>query len=372
MDAFNFSGRTLLPGDLLFSLQEGEFTTLYAANEGNGFVPEVVAVLPGRVAAFFPWPDRSGLDYVTSLPNDDMYLPKARLFSLKLDGSQPVQVLPTLPYLTWPRWSFDGRFVYFETAESGSGVGHRAWVLDSTCRSDPATCQPKAVNLPQEMQLNQAVWSPNAYQLAFHGTSVNGLGEVYRMDFSNEGEISAPVNLSESPQNDEQWMRWLPDGSGLLSTCAFRPDPNQWDVCQVSSQPYSEVVVAQLPAHLVPTDFGVLPDGSGLIDRYAENGKAGEIRLVLFSLVDSSMTTLSSGGNFGLLALDGAGGQLAAIRYSRSREMVKEGPKQATEIFESIKLEVLGIVDGNKRTIFVLTREDQLQERGISWLYWVK
>lgn len=229
MDEYKFMGHNLNPGDLLFTVINGEHTDLYLYSpDSNQSV--LFAVLPGAVSNIYIHPDLKGLDYFTGAKfNISGYFSNqnVRLFTLRFEDPEP-RLLYTFPPISGqyqgvqlqPTWSFDGRFVVFNSSginpQPGDPAFKYGW-LDLACR-EGGDCVLNSLQIPNGSELYNAVFSPADYRLLFSGSDQYSNRGVFLMAFDPEGETNRIVRF---PGTDKVAGRsiWLSD-KRVLSICS--------------------------------------------------------------------------------------------------------------------------------------------------------
>ncbi len=125
LDSYAYSGRTLESGDLLYTVLDGDKTNVYAYTPSAGSQPSLVAILPGAVSQVYIHPDRQGLDYLAGIQvtrDGTTYIDSMSLYTLRFGKTAPRLLYNFSPNSAnrvgtsvAGNWSYDGRFVVFET-----------------------------------------------------------------------------------------------------------------------------------------------------------------------------------------------------------------------------------------------------------------
>jgi len=247
---YSFSGCSLQPGDLLYTVVSGEKTQLYAANPQDDLAAEQVAVLPGKVYSIGVQPDLTGIYYLTA-DQDKVHntLDNGQVFKVSLDGSLPVLLTASLAEdLSDAQWSHDGHFLALQAMDMLS-EGHATWLVDLTCQGADS-CQPRRMDLP-EPDLWNMQWSPVDDTIAFSGVptgSEYGAADIFVANLDKNGNLVELINLTTSEEIYDMFPQWLSDGSGLVFVCSLGgPDPNLYHLCENDLQAGQEDVVMQIP-----------------------------------------------------------------------------------------------------------------------------
>lgn len=247
LDSYSYSGLPLDPGDLLYTVINGDKTDVYEYLPGQLGQSQWFATLPGAVYQIYIHPDRHGLDYLagtqikdTSALTPSYYYRGIQLYTLAF-GEKTPGLLYAFPWgsdnftgtQVTPSWSFDGRYLLFSAfgfdTQPGSNVFRFGW-FDMSCRSN-GTCVPHYLQIPSKYQLYNPLFSPNDYRILFTGadTSLQGIGDIFLMQFDPNTPESPIVNLTHSTHIDHGGGSggavWFPDGR-ILSYCHdFDTDP---------------------------------------------------------------------------------------------------------------------------------------------------
>lgn len=292
LDGFEMGAVDAQPGDLLYSVLEGSSSGLYLA--GADLNARRLGTLPGQVISFQLHADRQGMDYLTADAfNGDGSLDGVRLFSLRLDGELPREILD-LPEnkIVWPVWSPDGRYLAYQHIDERPGIfGRRLHVVDLTCR-ESGECIPQALNVPDALDLYLPLWSPDGTRITLGGRANDSGqgGDVYVVKMNDDGTLGGYVNASASPESDDWPAQWLPDGT-LVYACTRPSLPvNEYDLCQASSDGLVRHSLRQLPFNM--HSFVLSPDGSLLLDQVME---AGQVQIRVLNIAESEARLLGGG-----------------------------------------------------------------------------
>ncbi len=256
MDAYRYTSRALLPGDLLSIIFDGENSTVYAASPAANFVPEEVAILPGEVLAVYTHPDRQGIDYLTGDHNTQSAdVTYRQLYSLRFGDPTPHlmvgQFEPSSYFFTW---SFDGRFLAYKAMDDRPSQSYQGYIriIDLDCR-DTGDCQPFSLNTPNQ-DLYHMTWSPVDYNLALGGAPLDqeyGAADIFLLTLNPDTRQTTLVNLTQSPMiNDWAPARWTPQGDALFFPCHTGQEAsvNEYSLCRSNlTAGTDEVVTDQLP-----------------------------------------------------------------------------------------------------------------------------
>ncbi|HMN61430.1 MAG TPA: hypothetical protein PJ988_13745, partial [Anaerolinea sp.] len=270
MDAYQYTGRALQPGDLLAVSVGTDASTLYASSGGGS--AEVVAALPGQVLAVYPHPDRGGIDYITGALDPDRGNRYEQLYTLRFDQGAPRLLVGGFERQAYGfAWSADGRWLAYLAPRSGPGEsGARAvHLVDLTCRQG-GECAGQTVPAEANLDLHDLAWSPVEQRLLALGvpqTQSYGASDVYTIYIDPQDGKVYLTNLTESPTIDDQSAQWAEDGKSVLIACSTADiDPNYYGLCKNDLQRGMDTL---LPVKM-PTNmrlFLASPDGKRLADR---------------------------------------------------------------------------------------------------------
>jgi hypothetical protein len=267
MADYSFSGRALQPGDLLFTVVEGEQTQLYAANPQDDLSAQLVAVLPGKVYSIGGQSDLTGIYYLTA-DHDEVHntLDNGQVFKVSLDGTLPVLLTDSLAEdLSDVQWSHDGHFLALQAVDMLS-EGLSTWLVDLACQGADS-CQPRRLDLPEPALWNMQ-WSPVDDVIAFSGVpagSKYGAADIFVANLDENGNLAELVNLTASEEIYDMFPQWLSDGSGMVFVCSLGgPDPNLYHLCKNDLQVGQEEVVMQIPVETLH-QVKLAPDNSSFV-----------------------------------------------------------------------------------------------------------
>jgi len=368
LDSYQYSGRAIQAGDLLFTVVGEDDTSLYAAHpSSDDFVPELIATLPGQVYQFYIHPDRLGLDYLVGekVSEDGFsFYRSPQLFSLRFADSQPQQLFAFQRGSDQVKgtellatWSNDGRLMVFSSTgffpKPGEAPNKMGW-FDFTCR-DTGNCQPEYLQLPAGLAINPFEFSLDGYKLLMQGRYINGVGsgagDIFFINFNAQLQPEAIQNLTNSDQVDEESPQWLPDGSGFLSACSDDQTPNnEYNLCQHGVSIRQNETLLRLPFNM--HQFELSPDGKMLVDLiFVPDAIKSQRNLRLFNLETRQTTTLMQNSD---LYLD-------AQSFSPDSQylgFVWDGGR---------KLSVVQLESGKEYNL-----SDRVKTGAISWLSWVQ
>jgi hypothetical protein len=277
MDAYQYSGRALHPGDLLAVTIASDHSMLYASSGGQP--AEALATLPGQVLALYVHADGGGIDYVTGQADSDQGVRYEQLYSLRFGDAAPHLLVGAFErYAYGFSWSFDGRWLGYVAPPEGPGEGSARWLhlIDLTCRTG-GDCIRQVEASDAHLDLYDLAWSPVDEQLAIIGASQEspyGMSDVFLVSINAQSGQARLTNLTQSPQINDESVQWQADGRALAITCSTDDLPiNYYGLCRNELQVgQDELVNRDLPYNM---RLALLtPDGQTLVDRtfVFENG----------------------------------------------------------------------------------------------------
>ena len=296
LDGFSYTGRPLRSGEVLLVAQKDGLSNLYVASPSAPDAPEWIAALPGLVFRVTIHPDRGGLDYLVAESNQDGALSQARLFTLRLDGSSPVEQLGPLPFVDTALWSADGGLLFYTARHSQNGETKPMLVDLATCRASPQGCA--QANIPFSWKqgtvtLNCPAWSTRGTKMAFCGTDENGNGSggLYVGEFSAHGEfIGLNGPLQPPTQGHDFSPAWLPGDTSIIYVCE---DGLEFNICIQRLDGSQSELLLESKSALVP--LMISPDGSKVaLPGYLAKGQS--MRLRLLDIASHQVTDLPETG----------------------------------------------------------------------------
>ena len=250
------SGPTPTPlgsgGAIAFALRRNGNADIYALNQAERqLVRLTYDPAEDRNPAWSP--DGNYIAFASNRAHNwDIYL-------LDLAGSAPPIRLTHDPgFDANPSWSPDGRWIAFETYRRGN--------LDIYVMSTTEE-QVRRVTTDRAPDYGPA-WSPDSRAIAFSSFR-DGNKDVYLYLLDGEGEI---INITHSPDLDEDAPAWSPDGTQLAYVSGPRGNPS----IQVTTFDWDAMMANQAETEL----FGVgdspawSPDGQSLIYTYERGGNS--------------------------------------------------------------------------------------------------
>lgn len=253
MDTFQYSGRALLPGDLLGVALQGETSLLYAASPAADFASELLAVLPGRVLAVHAHPDRQGIDYLTGDYDPASASTRYRqLYTLRFAEGTPRLLVGDFERNAFNfAWSYDGRYLAYLTSSDRPGADYQRYVriIDLTCRGSGA-CDAFTTDTGSQ-DLYELAWSPSDYRMALNGTPADqayGNNDIFLLSLDSETGATALTNLTQSPEiGDQPPAAWTSDGTALFFACsAGITATNEYSLCRSDLNLGTDEIVAPL------------------------------------------------------------------------------------------------------------------------------
>ncbi len=210
LDDYFYSGLSLNPDDLLYTILDGDNTNVYAFMPNVDQQPRLLATLPGSVSQVYVHPDRLGMDYLAGLHkfrDDTSYIDNISLYAVRFDESTPhlLYNFPPNPEnsvgtIVAGDWSYDGLYSIFMYAKPIPGNDSLKYlVLDMTCRVN-GNCVPQEIPLSSNLALFKAYFAPNDYRILFTGSDYSGTGktDIFLLDFDPDHPEKQPVNLTAS------------------------------------------------------------------------------------------------------------------------------------------------------------------------------
>ncbi|NMB88283.1 MAG: hypothetical protein GYA17_07970, partial [Chloroflexi bacterium] len=335
LESYRSGERRPQPGDLLFTVLQGETTALYAAGPGLPSAPQWVADLPGQVFQVYLHPDRQGIDYVAgTLVQEDgfTFFRGAQLFTLRFDEARP-RLLAAFPF--GPQnvkgnelaatWSADGRLVAFQQTNRlpapGEPLARLGWI-DLACRQD-GHCPVQYVDLPPGLEAGAPQFSPTGRRLLLSGSSTapgsSGAMDVFLLPFDEQGRPGELINLSDSPQTSELVPHWNPAGGQVVALCPTDPSEAQRRFCLFDPSSGARQDGAAIDRHLF--DYQVALDGEHLlgIDIDHQAGGKGLLEFRRFAWDGSSGPLLARAGMLAYFAGSPGGDFFAYIETDPPR-----------------------------------------------------
>ena len=296
LNGFSYTGRPLSSGDVILVTHKDGLSNLYVTNPSTPDLPEWIASLPGSVFRVTIHPDRGGLDYLVAELNQDGTLSQVRLFTLRLDGSAPVELLGPLPIVDAALWSADSGLLFYTVRHSQNAEAMPAMVDLAACRASPQGCAQAIVPFSWKqgsVSLNCPVWSTRGTKMAFCGVDENGNGSggLYIGEFSAHGEfIGLNGPLQPPTQGHDFSPAWLPGDGALVYVCE---EGLNFNICLQRLDGSPSEILLESQSALVP--LVVSPDGQKLaLPGYIAKGQS--MRLRLLDLASHQVTDLPETG----------------------------------------------------------------------------
>jgi hypothetical protein len=297
LDSYKFTGKLPKPGDLLFTVVNGNTTSLYYTDPTNSSEIEQIARLPGQVYQVYLHPDGFGIDYLVGeqgIDGDTSYFRSAQLFTLRFTDT-----VPRLSY-TFPRgdgsiggteliatWSFDGKLLAYQRFDTQPKPGETYWKIgwiNLNCR-ETGNCRAQEFQLPKGLDLYNPQFSPQGYVLTLQGyNSASGSGEedIFLIKFNEQGTPGAIINLSNTDQIDEGHPGWNPKTGQVVALCPADVTMAKKAFCFYDPDSGERQEGATINLYN-PQDFRVFPEGNDVLVENInplDNGK-GEFELGL-------------------------------------------------------------------------------------------
>jgi len=367
LEAYTFSGQEIQPGDLIYTVVEGERTNVMIFTPSQDAIPRSLAVLPGAVAQISLHPDRQGMDYLAGVltqRDSFTYFDHLALYTLRFGDSAPRLLYRFDPNLqntvgTTVRgaWSWDGQFVVFRLASTlpGGGFWRYVW-FDLSCRQT-GNCIPQEIPLKPQLELYQVVFAPNDYRLLFTGSdySATGKTDIFLLDFDPAHPERQPVNLTTNYSVGDGLNHAVWNNSGeVFTVCTTMADAEPTDFCLLDPQTSALNFQDQLQ----------LPQGWRLFGGYWISPAGDYLAALLFPKNAPKSSTLGE-----LRLYDIHGKELAILATTRQvNEMAfSKIAAQVAYIFDDGQMfEAYDISTGKRWQLYSSTAPNSL-----SWLEWV-
>ncbi|MEI7848695.1 MAG: hypothetical protein WCK35_23040 [Chloroflexota bacterium] len=265
LDAYHYSGIALEAGDLVYTVLDGENTSVFLYNPDNQ-QSKLIATIPGAVAQIYIHPDRQGLDYLSGtheFRDGFSYIDHVSLYTILFADVAPhllfsFEANPATLVGTTVNgiWSPDGRYAIFRYQHSIPGDDNLKFLwLDMTCKLEVEPsgklCTPHDIPVKPDLALGEASFSPEGKRILFSGSdsSVNGAPALFILNFNPSGKndtiTNIPLNHSDLKLGENLGSNWTPDGSiftqcsdGMSKTLFCSIDPNTGNV--LTSAIYTE------------------------------------------------------------------------------------------------------------------------------------
>jgi len=342
MEAYQYTGRALLSGDLLSIVLGEDQTTLYAASSESGFTPEKLVVLPGQVLAVYPHSDRQGMDYVTGeYDQETNALVYRQLYTLRFGDPSPRLLIGRFEHsATDFSWSYDGAYLAYLTVNEQPGQPYQRFVnlVDMSCRTS-GECTAFTADTGKQ-DLYGIKWSPVDYRISFGGAASEvqyGTGDIFLLNFNPADGSTSLTNLTASTTiEDMAAANWTSGGDALFYTCdAGLNEINEYSLCRNDlTEGEDEVVVPLLPWNMQSPQFGadrwlvdslpVMQNGVFSLRAYdLQNGQSST--LLEWSLIEKHSfieTSISPDGQWVAANINELGGLLALNIESHQSKLV--------------------------------------------------
>lgn len=363
LDGYLYSGLSLNPDDLLYTVLVGDKTNVYVFTPNVDQQPRLLATLPGSVSQVYVHPDHLGMDYLAGVQtNRDgiFYIKDISLYSIRFDESFPrfLHRFPPNPENTVGTtvegdWSYDGRYAIFRYVKPlpGNDFWKFLW-LNMSCRAK-GDCAPHEILLKQDLELYKAYFAPANYRILFTGSDYSGTGEtdLFVMNFDPKNTENQVINITahSTSLSDDVGVSpalWMPDGriftlcnDGKMATmfCYVDPVTGKIDVGQAFTE------------HLL--NYQLSPSGKyvlGIVINHNAPGK-GILEIHKFDLNAQAGPVLASGIMFPFAAI------------SASDQFIT----YVTE--NSYQVQLVDLVTGNTLSVY-----SSAVPNVVTWLGWVR
>lgn len=317
LDGYFYSGLSLNPDDLLYTVLDGDNTNVYVFTPNIDQQPRLLATLPGSVSQVYVHPDHLGMDYLAGshkFRDEIFYIDNISLYTVRFDESAPHLLFnfPPNPENTVGTtvagdWSYDGLYSIFLYAKPIPGSDSLKFlVLDMTCRANE-NCTPHEISLSPNLALYKAYFSPNDYRILFTGSDYSGTGEtdLFVMNF-------IPKNSDNEIRNITADSTTLSDDVGV-SPALWSPAGRIFTVCSDGKMAtmfcYVDPTTGKIDSGQVLTDhllnYQVSPSGKyvlGIVINHNAPGK-GILEIHKFDLNAQAGPALAGGRMFPFAAI---------------------------------------------------------------------
>lgn len=363
LDGYLYSGLSLNPDDLLYTVLDGDKTNVYVFTPNVDQQPRLLATLPGSVSQVYVHPDHLGMDYLAGVQtNRDgiFYIKDISLYSIRFDESFPrfLHRFPPNPENTVGTtvegdWSYDGRYAIFRYVKPlpGNDFWKFLW-LDMSCRAK-GDCAPHEILLKQDLELYKAYFAPANYRILFTGSDYSGTGEtdLFVMNFDPKNTENQVINITahSTSLSDDVGVSpalWMPDeriftlcNDGKMATmfCYVDPVTGKIDVGQAFTE------------HLL--NYQLSPSGKyvlGIVINHNAPGK-GNLEIHKFDLNAQAGPVLATGRMFPFAVISASDQFIAYI----------------TENSDHVQL--VDLVTGNTISVY-----SNAVSNVVTWLGWVR
>ncbi|HEX7542392.1 MAG TPA: hypothetical protein VF352_09695, partial [Anaerolineales bacterium] len=355
LDSYFYSGQALQTGDLLYTVLDGDKTNVYAYTPSAGTQSSLVATLPGAVSQVYIHPDRLGMDYLAGIQvtrDGTTYIDSMSLYTLNFG-----EVGPRLLYTFSANaggmigtaisgdWSYDGRFVVFETptTQPGNQPWNFVW-FDLSCRT-AGNCESHEIVVPPGFSLSYPFFAPNDYRILFSGldTGIGGIPGVFLLNLDplqpNNPVVKVQTNMSILANTPAPAI-WTPDGK-IFTDCWDGTAPTKDLFCKIDpvtgiathGEPVSPNLEGYRPYWFA---YWLSPSGDQLVDQ-----------VFPVNATEASIPDLR------LLDWNGHLGAIVASSFSITNAMFSSsGQSIAYMIEDKQRMEIYDILTGNHIIVF--------------------
>jgi hypothetical protein len=355
LDSYAYSGRKLESGDLLYTVLDGDKTNVYAYTPGAGSQPSLAAILPGAVSQVYIHPDHQGMDYLAGIQvtrDRNTYIDSVSLYTLNFGEPAPHLLYNFLPIsengIGTPgagNWSYDGRFVIFETptTQPGNQPWNFVW-FDLSCRT-AGNCESHEIVVPPGFSLSYPFFAPNDYRILFTGldTGIGGIPGIFLLDLNplqpNNPVVKIPSQMAIADLAGYP-AQWAPDGK-IFTGCWDGTSPETDFFCKIDPTTgvaaHGEPISKNMGGYrLFALTYSLSPSGDRLL-----------------YLVFPKMATDTSIPDLRFLDQDGHPGVIVASSFSITNAIFSpSGQSIAYMIEDKQRVEVYDILTGNHIIVF--------------------
>jgi Tol biopolymer transport system component len=309
------------------------------------------------------------MDYLAGIQvtrDGNTYIDSVSLYTLNLGETGPHLLYNFIPIsengIGTPgagNWSYDGRFVVFETptTQPGNQPWNFVW-FDLSCRT-AGNCEPHEIVVPPGFSLSYPTFAPNDYRILFTGldTGIGGIPGVFLLNLDplqpNNPVVKIPsqmliADLAGYP------AQWAPDGK-IFTGCWDGTSPETDFFCKIDPATgvatHGEPISKNIGGYrLFGFTYSLSPSGDRLL-----------------YLVFPKMATDTSIPDLRFLDLDGHLGAIVASSFSITNAIFSpSGQRIAYMLNDEQRVEIYDVTSGSNTNVF-----DGEVPSALSWMGWV-